>query len=89
MTEVGVKTLKDQLSSYLRLANGGERIVVTDRGRPIALLTSIATDDEAREAWKLVEAGGASWDGGKPKGSAKPPRICGKTAAEMVVEDRR
>ncbi len=89
MTEVGVKTLKDQLSSYLRRANGGERIVVTDRGRPIALLTSIATGDEAREAWKLVEAGGASWDGGKPRGSASPPRVRGKSAAQMVVEDRR
>ena len=47
------------------------------------------TADEAREAWKLVEAGGASWDGGKPRGSANPPKVRGKTAAEMVVEDRR
>lgn len=89
MTQVGVKTLKDQLSRYLRLANGGERIVVTDRGRPIAVLTNIESSDEARQAWDLVGAGLASWDGGKPKGSANPPKVRGKTAAEMVIEDRR
>ena len=89
MTKVGVKTLKDQLSSYLRLANGGDRVVVTDRGRPIAVLTGIDSKDEAQEAWELVDQGLASWDGRKPRGSANPPRVRGKTAAEMVVEDRR
>ncbi len=71
------------------MANDGERIVVTDRGRPVALLTNIAAGDEAREAWDLVDAGVASWDGGKPIGSTKPPKVRGKTAAAMVIEDRR
>ncbi len=89
MTQVGIKTLKDQLSRYLRLASAGERVVVTDRGRPIAQLTQVAASQEAREAWDLVQAGVATWDGGKPRGSADPPNIRGKTAAEMVIEDRR
>ncbi len=89
MTHVGVKTLKDQLSRYLRLASSGERVVVTDRGRPIAQLTQIAASQEATEAWDLVQAGVATWDGGKPRGSANPPKVHGQTAAEMVIEDRR
>ncbi|MCP3959150.1 MAG: type II toxin-antitoxin system prevent-host-death family antitoxin [bacterium] len=89
MTTVGVKILKDQLSRYLQLASDGERIVMTDRGRPIAQLTGIETNDETRQASDLVEAGLASWDGGKPKGSANPPKVRGKTAAEMMIEDRR
>ncbi len=89
MTTVGVKILKDQLSRYLPLASDGERIVMTDRGRPIAQLTGIETNDETRQASDLVEAGLASWDGGKPKGSANPPKVRGKTAAEMMIEDRR
>ncbi len=89
MTHVGVKTLKNQLSRYLRLASDGERVVVTDRGRPIAQLTQIAASEETTKVWDLVQKGAASWDGGKPRGSANPPRVRGKTAAEMVIEDRR
>jgi prevent-host-death family protein len=36
--EVPVRELKARLSSYLRRAAGGERITVTDRGRPVAVL---------------------------------------------------
>ncbi len=89
MNQVGVKTLKDQLSKYLRLASVGERVVVTDRGRPIAQLTQVAASQDATEAWDLVQAGVASWDGGKPQGTVKPPKVRGKTAASMVIEDRR
>jgi prevent-host-death family protein len=38
MTEVGVRALKNRLSEYLRRVRNGERIVVTDRGVPIAEL---------------------------------------------------
>ncbi|HVT19703.1 MAG TPA: type II toxin-antitoxin system prevent-host-death family antitoxin [Thermoanaerobaculia bacterium] len=89
MTEVGVKVLKDRLSQYLRRAREGERIVVTERGKPIALLSPIVEGPDTRLAWKLVRKGVASWAGGKPKGSEKPPRVRGKSAAEMIVEDRR
>ncbi len=89
MTRVGVNTLKDDLSRYLELASGGERVVVTDQGRPIAQPTQVAASNEATEVWDLVQAGVATWDGGKPRGSANPPRVRGKTAAEMVIEDRR
>ncbi|MDQ3988657.1 MAG: type II toxin-antitoxin system prevent-host-death family antitoxin, partial [Actinomycetota bacterium] len=38
MTEqVGVRELRDQLSSYLDRVRHGEQIEVTDRGRPIAM----------------------------------------------------
>jgi prevent-host-death family protein len=36
MTKVGLKTLKNKLSEYVRRAAAGETVVVTDRGRPIA-----------------------------------------------------
>jgi hypothetical protein len=42
-----------------------------------------------RFGWELVRSGKAHWQGGKPKGSAKPPEIKGKSAAEVVLEDRR
>lgn len=36
--DVAVRELKAKLSAYLQRAAAGERITVTDRGRPIAVL---------------------------------------------------
>jgi prevent-host-death family protein len=36
MRTVGLKTLKNKLSEYVRLAAGGETVVITDRGRTVA-----------------------------------------------------
>ncbi len=36
MLTVGLKTLKNKLSEYVRLAAAGETVVVTDRGRTVA-----------------------------------------------------
>ncbi len=88
MTQVGVKVLKDALSEYLRRVGAGEQIVITDRGRPIALLAPIEQGAAARGAWALVAAGRASWNGGKPRGAEHPPRLAGNRAAAIVLEDR-
>jgi prevent-host-death family protein len=36
MHTVGLKTLKNKLSEYVRLAAAGETVVITDRGRRVA-----------------------------------------------------
>ena len=38
MRAVGLKILKNKLSEYVRLAQGGETILVTDRDRVVAEL---------------------------------------------------
>jgi antitoxin (DNA-binding transcriptional repressor) of toxin-antitoxin stability system len=38
MRTVGIKTLKDKLSEYVRLAGSGETILITDRDRVVAEL---------------------------------------------------
>ena len=38
MKAVGLKTLKNKLSEYVRLAAGGETVLVTDRDRVVAEL---------------------------------------------------
>lgn len=91
MTRVGIKALKDQLSDYLRRVGEGEHVIVTDRGKPIAEIAPVEETKAERLAWKLVREGRASWSGGKPKGSFQPVRLKGhgKTAAAIVLEDRR
>lgn len=89
MAQVGVKALKDHLSEYLRRVHAGERIVITNRGAPLAVLLPVDESAAVRFGWELVHSGAAHWQGGKPKGSARPPEIQGKSAAEVVLEDRR
>lgn len=90
MVRVGVRALKDHLSEYLRRVAEGERIVVTDRGEPLAALTPVEETDDALWGWGLVRERVATWSGGKPRGSAKAPALKGKkTTSEMVLEDRR
>lgn len=41
MTSVGVRELRQRASELLRLVEQGEAIEITDRGRPVALLTPL------------------------------------------------
>jgi prevent-host-death family protein len=54
-TVVGVRDLKNRLSAHLDRIKGGEEIVVTEHGRPIARLSPVGADVDRMTA--LVEAG--------------------------------
>jgi len=62
MRSVGLKTLKNKLSEYVRLAAGGETVLVTDRDRVVAeigppgpsrspLLSDALLIDAFRQGW--------------------------------------
>ena len=89
MTQVGIEALTGQIRDYLRLARSGEKVVVTDEGQPVAVLAGIDERQELRQVWDLVDTGQASWNGGKPKGSARPVKVRGKSLSDRVLEDRR
>ena len=52
---VGVRELKNRLSSYLDRVKAGEEITITEHGRPIARLAATAPDVDRRAA--MIEAG--------------------------------
>jgi prevent-host-death family protein len=58
MTTVGVAQLRQNLSKYLRLVERGERLVVTERNRPVAELGPPASTGEALD--RLIAAGRVS-----------------------------
>lgn len=66
MTSVGVRELKAHLSEYIRLAASGEKVVVTDRGREVAVIS--APDASLVGLRALIESGMVTWSGGKPRG---------------------
>ena len=61
MTRVGVRELRQRASELLRLVERGETIEVTDRGRPVALLTPLPEGsalDRLRAAGEIEPASG-------------------------------
>jgi prevent-host-death family protein len=91
MSRVGVKELKDRLTHYLRLTQKGEEIVVTDRGRPIALLQQIEAGKpgtrEARLA-QLAALGKIILPTGAPNKRLKPLASQGPSVGRAVVDNR-
>jgi prevent-host-death family protein len=86
MVTVGLRELKAGLSRYVGKARRGEEVVVTDRGKEVALIVPISK--ERRALSRLADGGRARMPAGKPKG-ARGVRIKGKPLAETVLEDRR
>ena len=84
--DVGVRELKQRLSEYLDHAARGERIIVTDRGRPRATLGPLAGGDHIARG---VDEG---WITPPAKAGPPPPRPhrvrTEATIAEILAEDR-
>jgi antitoxin (DNA-binding transcriptional repressor) of toxin-antitoxin stability system len=88
MRAVGLKTLKNKLSEYIRLAAGGETVLVTDRDRVVAeivppqsgradLLGDAQLADAVRRGWlrpPLLPGAGA------------PPRATVAKLADLLRE---
>ena len=89
MTAVGIRELKNRLSQYLKRVRGGERLVVTERGKPVAIISPPHVDRVDRHIEALLREGLVRWGGGKPKGSRRPVKIKGPSIAETVIEGRR
>jgi prevent-host-death family protein len=76
-TTVGVAELRQNLSRYLRRVEQGERLVVTDRNRPVAELGPPATTGAALD--RLIAEGRVS----RPirRSLPKPMRLSGDSRA--------
>jgi prevent-host-death family protein len=82
---VGLKTLKNKLSEYVRLAAAGETVVITDRGRPVAEIVSPKPKRESviergiREGWVRPAVRGPDWP---PRGKPVP----GLTLEQLLAD---
>jgi prevent-host-death family protein len=90
--EVSVRDLKDRLSEYLRRVENGERLVVTDRRRPIAEIGPVKRGRMTQEQWlAFLDERGELTRGRRPRkfAAVKPTRIRGKPLSKTILEDRR
>ena len=89
MQAVAIKELKNRLSEFLRRVADGERVTVTDRGRPVAVIVPPDGRPEDEQLLIMVREGLAKWGGGKPRLPKRPGKIRGKPISDTVIEGRR
>jgi prevent-host-death family protein len=87
MTTVGIRELKAHLSEYMRRVGDGETVVVTHRGRDVAVIQAPGTEHDSLR--RLMESGMVKWSGGKPEIPSGPPiKIKGGPISQTVLEMR-
>ena len=89
MVSVGVRELKNRLSHYLARVREGEEIMVTERGKDVAVIRPPERSEVQRAFEKLRDEGVVHWSGRRPTVPARPVRGRGKLVSDLVIEDRR
>ena len=87
MQKVGIKTLKHDLSRYVRMAAAGETVLVTDRDRVVAELVPPRAPPEGVDAerkWAELIRLGIVTPAKIPPGSPLPRREPSMTFDEMM-----
>jgi prevent-host-death family protein len=93
MRTTGVAQLKAHLSRYLAQVKGGQEIVVTERGRPVAKLVPLplTVSRESRRE-RLIRAGILLPGTGRiPAALLRPPKgpRVGDAVLKLLLEERR
>ena len=93
MSTVGIRELKNRLTYYLRRTKKGEEVIVTERGKPIALIQPIHSAEqigtlEARLA-KVAAQGFLTLPTRSPLKKVHQAKVSGVPLSRMILEDRR
>ena len=92
MKTIGSRELKNRLGRYLGMVRRGERILITDRGKPVAHMIPAEPEQHPEstvaDVLKRLEAEGHIKLGTRPFRRFKPVRTKGKPASRMILEDR-
>jgi len=89
METVGIRELKANLSHYLRKVKSGEKIIITDRKKEVAVILPQGKESADERLLQLIQRGLAHWSGGKPTGMPSRVQSKGRSVSEAVLEDRR
>jgi prevent-host-death family protein len=89
METVGIRELKENLSKYLKSVKSGEKIVVTDRKKEVAIIVPFGAEADEEKILQLTQRGVAHWNGMKPMGMRSRIESRGRSVSEAVLEDRR
>ncbi len=88
---LGLREANQKFAQAIRAVRAGQDVVLTDRGRPIAVIRRIAADDEAARLEAMAASGlitPAKHAGPMPPPRWRPEVVKGESMAETVRRDR-
>lgn len=90
---VGIRSFRDRLTRYVARVRRGHRVVVTDRGKPVAILIPYegareSTPEEARLA-RVLSSGHVSPSERQFDTRFAPVRGTGQPPSRIIIESRR
>jgi prevent-host-death family protein len=93
MRKVGSREFKNRMGRYLAAVRKGQTLLVTDRGKPVAKISPPDEDKEQEltvmDVLERLEAEGKIRLGRRPLSKFRAIPSRGKSASQMILEDRR
>jgi prevent-host-death family protein len=93
MQRVGSREFKNRLGRYLLAVRNGKTLLVTDRGKPVAKVMPPDQDSSSEltfsDVLRKLEAEGKIRLAKRPLGRFKAIPSRGKSASQMIIEDRK
>lgn len=91
MLERGVKEIRDHFTQYLKKVSAGEEVVVTERGKPVALLKPLPKGLNMQERLEMASIKGLirlpKKKGGIPE--RRKIKLTGKPITNIILEERK
>jgi len=89
---LGLREANQHFSKAIRAVKAGKEVVLTERGKPIAVIKPLEPKDDLETTLRRLEAEGLLWRGpksGKPMPVWRlPVRIKGKPISQTISEER-
>ncbi len=87
---IGLREASQRLSKAIKAVKAGEEVILTERGKPIAVIKPIAPSDDVEARLRQLEAAGILRRAAKPGPMPpfKPIRVKGKPLSDTLREER-
>ena len=90
--KLGLREANQQFSRAIRAVRAGREVVLTERGRPIAVIAPFQDTDRESPAWQVMAEEGlirpAARKGPMPAPRWRPARVTGQPISQTVIDDR-
>ena len=90
--KLGLREANQRFSTAIKAVRAGKEVVLTDRGRPIAVIKPIREGDAQEAALQEMADEGlirpAARKGPTPAPRWRPIKVKGKPVSQTVIEDR-
>ena len=90
--KLGLREANQQFSKAIKAVRGGKEVILTDRGRPVAIIMPVKEEQSDESTLKSMADEGLitlpSRRGLTPAPSWKPVTVKGKPLSQTILEDR-